>query len=313
MELLVVDDCSTDDTAGVATKLGARVLRMPHNGGPGAARNRGVEEALGAIVVFVDADVVVGPGALAGIVAAFETDPEVAAVFGSYDDEPAFASLLSQYKNLYHHFVHQQGNAEAETFWAGFGAVRRDAFLAVGGFDAERYPEPSIEDIELGYRLRRSGYRIRLDPSLQVKHLKRWTLRSWLRADIRCRAIPWSFLILEQRNLINDLNVRWSERVRTALVFLLCAAVLAGLFLHSAFLILAALALAVAVGSLWKLLAFFARRRGPFFAAAIVPLHLFYYLYCGVTFAFCWLIALVFRRRPILGPAGSLSGTAPGD
>jgi GT2 family glycosyltransferase len=313
LELIVVDDCSTDDTVEVARGRGAKVLRMARNGGPGAARNRGVDEARGEIVVFVDADVVVGPRALPGILRVLEEEPDVTAVFGSYDDEPAAKSPLSQYKNLYHHFVHQRGNPEAETFWAGFGAVRRGAFLAVGGFDAERYPEPSIEDIELGYRLRRAGHRIRLDRTLLVKHLKRWTLRSWLRADIRCRAIPWTFLILERGQLINDLNVRWSERLRTALVFLLCAAVVLGLVFHVAFLAVAGGLLGAAVGSLWQLVTFFAMRRGPLFAAFVVPLHLFYYLYCGATFVLCWLVASVFRRRPVLDPTGRLSGSAPGD
>ena len=58
--------------------------------------------------------------------------------------------MVSQYRNLLHHFVHQHGHAEASTFWAGCGAIRRAAFDAVGGFDAARFPRPSIEDIELG-------------------------------------------------------------------------------------------------------------------------------------------------------------------
>jgi GT2 family glycosyltransferase len=285
---------------------------MTHNGGPGAARNRGVVEARGEVIVFVDSDVVVGNGSLAGIIRVLADNPSVAAVFGSYDDEPAEPNLLSQYKNLYHHFVHQRGNPESETFWAGFGAVRREAFLDVGGFDAERYPEPSIEDIELGYRLRRAGYHIRLDGTLRVKHLKRWTLRSWLNADIRCRAIPWSFLILERRGLINDLNVRWTERLRTAIVFLQCGALVAGLF-NVYFLALAAVLLVLAVGSIWRLVSFFVKRRGLIFTALVIPFHLFYYIYCGATFALCWLIASVLRRRAVLDPAGSLSGSNTGD
>ena len=84
--------------------------------------------------------------------------------------------MVSQYRNLLHHFVHQEGNPEASTFWAGCGAVRRAAFDAVAGYDEARFRRPSIEDIELGYRLRRAGYRIRLDRDLQCTHLKRWRL-----------------------------------------------------------------------------------------------------------------------------------------
>jgi GT2 family glycosyltransferase len=60
------------------------------------------------------------------------------------------------------------------------------------------YGRPSIEDIEFGYRLRRVGYNIRLEKSLQVKHLKRWTGWSLVRTDFLNRALPWSLLILRE-------------------------------------------------------------------------------------------------------------------
>ena len=71
---------------------------------------------------------------------------------------------MSAFRNLLHHHVHQQAAGPATTFWAGLGAVRREAFLASAGFDAERYPVPSIEDIELGMRLAPTAARIGLDP-----------------------------------------------------------------------------------------------------------------------------------------------------
>jgi hypothetical protein len=113
--------------------------------------------------------------------------------------------------------------------------------------------------------------------------------------------------------MINDLNVRRAERARTALVFLICAAVLAGVVVDAWFLALAAALIVVAVVSLWELVWFFATRRGVAFAALVVPLHLFYYLYCGAAFLYCWLVATVFRRRPALDPARSLSGSNLGE
>jgi glycosyltransferase involved in cell wall biosynthesis len=207
-EVIVVDDASTDDSAAIACPPGARVISLLHQSGPGAARNRGVQEARGEIILFVDADVAIRPDALARVVADLEAGPEFAAVFGSYDDSPAEPSFISQYKNLYHHFTHQQGSEEAATFWAGCGAIRRDTFLASGGFEERWW---SIEDVELGYRLRRLGHRILLDKRLQGKHLKKWTFVSLLQADILHRAIPWSRLILESGNMINDLNLKRSD------------------------------------------------------------------------------------------------------
>src|SRR5262249_14448614 len=153
---------------------------------------------------FLDADVCVHADTLARIERHFSEHPEVAAIMGSYDDRPASAGVVSQFKNLFHHYVHQHSRTDAGTFWAGCGAVRAAAFTAVGGFD-ETYTRPCIEDIELGIRLRRQGQRIELDHDVQVTHLKRWTLGNLVTTDVRDRALPWLLLMWRDRTLPNDL------------------------------------------------------------------------------------------------------------
>src|SRR4051812_47426640 len=186
-EVIVVDDCSNDASADAARARGFQVVRLDARRGPAAARNEGARRTRGRVLLFLDADVLVRADTLARVEAFFKKHCETAALFGSYDDAPDAPGFVSQYKNLTHHFIHQRSRSDAETFWAGCGAVRRDAFERVGGFDETKYTRPSIEDIELGRRLRRRGFQIALDRHLQVKHLKRWTLLSLLRADIRDR------------------------------------------------------------------------------------------------------------------------------
>src|SRR6516165_596109 len=219
-ELIVVDDASTDDVSSTAAHFGTRFLRLTRNAGPAAARNHGARYARGQMLFFVDADVVVPNDAIGRIQTVLDRHGEIAAVFGSYDACPAAPGLVSRYRNLLHHFVHQTGKAEAATFWAGCGAVMRPAFDRVGGFDERRFPRPSIEDIELGYRLRRAGYRIFLDKSLQCMHLKRWTLRSIIHTDVVSRAIPWSRLIHVSCDAPDDLNVSCSPKASVALIAL---------------------------------------------------------------------------------------------
>src|SRR5438445_13200502 len=84
-EIIVVDDGSTDDTAIVADRMGVNVIRLGENSGVAAARNCGARHAGGEILFFVDADVVVAPGAVERVVKVFEDNPELSAVFGSYD------------------------------------------------------------------------------------------------------------------------------------------------------------------------------------------------------------------------------------
>ena len=170
-EVIVVDDTSSDETPTLAAEMGARVIPSGGRLGPGGARNQAAKLALGEILWFVDADVVVHDDAARELRGAF-SEPGIVAAFGSYDDVPPAQNFLSQYKNLVHHFYHHRGRTEASTFWAGCGGVRKDAFLKVGGFDVVRYTRPSIEDIELGYRLRAAGGRIVLSPALQGTHLR---------------------------------------------------------------------------------------------------------------------------------------------
>ena len=133
-------------------------------------RNHGADAARGQYLVFVDGDVAVHPETLGRIAATFAADATIDAVFGSYDTRPAAPNLFSQYKNLFHHFVHQEGRAEAWTFWTGCGAIRRSVFAAMGGFDPS-YDRPCIEDIELGVRLHKAGHRVVLRKDIQVTHL----------------------------------------------------------------------------------------------------------------------------------------------
>jgi hypothetical protein len=146
------------------------------------------------------------------------------------------------YRNLMHRYVHQQGRAEASTFWSGCGAIRRSVFLQHGGFD-ESYRRPAIEDIELGYRLVAAGHRIHLDRSLEVKHLKRWTFLNLVKTDIFDRGMPWTELILRDGNMPNDLNIQLSQRVSVALAFMLFGFALAGALYYKGLFLVPLLAL----------------------------------------------------------------------
>jgi GT2 family glycosyltransferase len=308
-ELIVVDDASPDDSALVARRAGATVITLEQNSGPAAARNRGAAAAAGEILFFVDADVAVAPDAVRRVAEAFAADPALGAVFGSYDDAPRAPGMVSQYRNLLHHWVHQQGNPEASTFWAGCGAVRRACFVEVGGFDASLFRRPAIEDIELGYRLRRHGYRILLDKQLQGKHFKGWTLYSVVKTDILSRAVPWSRLVLEGGGAPNDLNLKRGQRLSGLLVLLALACLILSP-LRPALLGLSAAALVSVVVLNRPLYHFFLARHGPWFLARALPLHWLYYLYSSLTYLAIW-IHVHARRSPRRMPA-TADAAAPG-
>ena len=248
------------------------VVREPARTGPAAARNAGAREANGDVLVFIDADIEIHADAFSRIRAAFADQDELVALFGSYDNAPAAPGVVSRFRNLLHHHVHQTSAGPATTFWGGIGAIRRQAFEEIGGFDEERFAVPSIEDIELGMRLTAAGARIVLDPGIQGTHLKRWTLGQMLRTDLRDRGIPWVQLLLESRGGSSALNLSWRHRLSTASVVLGAGALLLGR-LRTA--LAATGALLVLNRSFYTLLA---RRRGGFEAMAGVGLHALHHL-----------------------------------
>ncbi len=242
------------------------VVDAPAGLGPAAARNLGAQRARGELFVFVDSDVVVHTDSLERLRSTFAADDALVAVFGSYDDTVATRGAVSAFRNLLHHVVHQRSRGEASTFWAGLGAVRRDAFVTAGGFDAARYPRASIEDIELGARLAARG-RIVLDPSVQGTHLKQWTLLSMVTTDFARRGVPWVELLAERRRPARTLNLGWRERVSAA------AAVGAAAALFTRRPRLAAIMLAWELALNRDLFALLVRRVGIGGAAAGVGLH----------------------------------------
>lgn len=294
-QVLVVDDSSTDASVEIARELGAVVISTGGRLGPGAARNLAAEKVEENILWFVDSDVVVHDDAVDHLRSGF-TDDGVVAVFGSYDDQPPAPNFLSQYKNLVHHHYHNRGREEASTFWAGCGAVRREAFLAVDGYNVEKFKRPSIEDIDLGYRLIDAGGRIRLVTGVKGSHLKVWRLFNLIHTEVFCRAIPWSRLMLTRSGLVDDLNVSSSERYKAVLAaMLLLAIVMAGFGVVSWWFVLALIMIALMVNK--DLLLLFYRQKGPLFALAGMAFHQVYYLYSSAAFAYAWIEQRVLRPR----------------
>jgi GT2 family glycosyltransferase len=221
-QCIVVDDWSSEPVSHIVEEFGYTHIRTPSHVGPAAARNLGASRVDSDILFFTDDDVEIQADTLTKVRTAFEADPALTALIGSYDGDPGHSDFLSQYRNLQHHFVHQVSRREASTFWSGCGAIRRNEFSKIGGF-CEGYRRPSVEDIELGYRLHAQGLRIRLDKGLQVKHLKHWTLARLLVTDVRDRGFLWARLSLDRRFMPVDLNLTILSRFSVLLAALTAA------------------------------------------------------------------------------------------
>ncbi len=283
-EIIVVDDASTDGRAETARKYGVSLHELTSNVGPARARNVGAEQASGDVLWFLDADVEVPPKAVGLVMRYFDDHPDYAAAIGSYDDDPSEPNACSQFKNLFHHFVHQTAGPTVSSFWSGCGLIRTDVFRKAGGFNESYWRQPSVEDIHLGYLLGRRGHQIHMLKELQVKHRKRWTLVNLIRTDVFQRAVPWTAMLLHNRGRGgSELNLGWQARasvVSVYLALLAAAAAIASPWAWAAGLVF--LTLPVVLN--WKLVSFFRRRRGWSFLLRAIPLLLLYFFYCGLGF-----------------------------
>jgi glycosyltransferase involved in cell wall biosynthesis len=140
LEVIVIDDGSEDETAAVATRFGARVLRLPHRG-PARARNEGARLASSEILVFIDADMAAAPGSIAALLTPIVASEAV----GSFSKELYLGNPESRWARAYCR-IRRLGCPRLlpESFpeeWANYRAVRKDRFLAVGGYDDVGYGE----------------------------------------------------------------------------------------------------------------------------------------------------------------------------
>lgn len=181
-EVIVVDDCSTDDSLVVAKRFPCRVIELETNCGAASAKNRGAEKAGGDVIFFTDADVLVEEGSLS-LIAQDLADPDISGVVGLLCSELGYNNFSSQYKNLWMHYTYARLPRYVGVFYTSAAAIRRTVFQQTTGFD-ENYRGASVtEDTEFGQRLLTAGHTIYLDKRLVVKHDKYYSLAGLARTD----------------------------------------------------------------------------------------------------------------------------------
>jgi cellulose synthase/poly-beta-1,6-N-acetylglucosamine synthase-like glycosyltransferase len=175
-EVIVVDDGSTDGTRQVVQGYEVTLLDQSHEG-PAAARNRGVAASSGEVVLFTDADCVPAPDWIDEMARPFQ-DQDVVGVKGAYRTRqrgvmPRFVQC--EYEERYERMAKLKQIDFIDTYSAGY---RRQIFLTEGGFDTD-YPDASVEDQELSFRLAERGYKMVFNPRAIVYHRHPETLRAY--------------------------------------------------------------------------------------------------------------------------------------
>lgn len=200
MEVIIVDDCSTDDTVDIVKRYPARVIRMDRNGGPARARNRGVNEAAGDIILFFDSDVIVLDGTIREVEEYFQKRPEAQCIIGICSTTPLNSGFVPTYMAMfeYIHLIGQQ-NDRVSVFAPRCGAIKKDFFIRIGGYN-EQYKGADVEDFELARRINKQDCII-LNPRLLVRH-QFADFRQALKIYFK-RTVLWVHLFFKEKKLDN--------------------------------------------------------------------------------------------------------------
>ncbi|HDL63797.1 MAG TPA: glycosyltransferase [Proteobacteria bacterium] len=196
LEVIVVDDASTDSSALIAEEFPVRLLRHKLCRGAAASRNDGAAAARGEIIIFIDSDVIIPPDTIR-IIERDLTDPAVSGVIGLFRPGTRYKGFCSGYKNFYMHYTYQKLPERVQVFFTSIAAIRKEIFDRSGGFDTA-YRGSSIEDMEFGLRITESGHQILLDQNLQVEHLKQYNLANLIKTGF-LRASGVTKIILRDR------------------------------------------------------------------------------------------------------------------
>ncbi|HDO25713.1 MAG TPA: glycosyltransferase family 2 protein, partial [Nitrospirae bacterium] len=199
-EVIIVDDCSTDNTVEAVKKYPVKLIRLTENSGPGKARNMGVKTAHGDIIFFLDSDVTVTAGTIEEAADFFKSSPSVNCVIGVCEKEPLNSGFVPRYMALFE-YVHLKGSRydEVSVFAPRCGAIKKNLFEKIGGYN-ETYKGADVEDFELARRINRTD-RIILNRRMVVKHQFanfRQAVKNYFK-----RAFMWVRLFIKEKRFDN--------------------------------------------------------------------------------------------------------------
>jgi len=166
IEIVVVDDGSTDASPRIAEEFSVRLIRTA-NAGVSAARNTGVRHSTGDILFFLDSDIALRPDAVQHAVDVLESDPGIGFVCGIYDSVPLIDDgPVERYKVLHGHYWRRRTAGEVKAAYFSLGAMPRSAYDRAGPLDESLR---DTEDVEYGARLSAVST-VLLDPRIVGRH-----------------------------------------------------------------------------------------------------------------------------------------------
>lgn len=273
-EVIVVDDCSTDCSREIIKKFPCKLIELDKHSGASRARNIGARNSSGKIIFFMDADCIAEENTLTVAVETI-TRQENTVVGGTYTMIPYDDNFFSSFQSIFINYFETR-KKEPDYIAAHGMLIDSVVFDKSGGFSEDFLP--IIEDVEFCHRLRKSGYRLIMNPDLLVRHVFNFTLFKSLKNAFR-KAKFWTVYSLSNKDLFADSGTA-SIELKINSAFFLIDAVLISVFLLSGkavFLFVVSLILIFNLYTNRGLINSFYKAKGALFAVAATAYYIMLY------------------------------------
>ncbi len=200
-EVIVVDDGSEDNSVSVIAQYPCKLVQLSKHGGAAVARNQGVRHARGAILFFTDADCLLQDDTLALAAATLAAEGPGTIVGGTYTVTPYDRRFCSRFQSVFIRYFESRRAPAADYIATHALAMDADSFRWHKGFT--HGPLPILEDVEFSHRLRRAGFRLVMNPAIQVQHIFNYSLLRSLR-NAFTKSMYWTGYAIGNRDLLAD-------------------------------------------------------------------------------------------------------------
>lgn len=200
-EVIVVDDCSRDNSLPIIKKYPCRLIGLTEHGGASKARNTGAVNSSGEIILFIDADCLLQPDTLATAVAAYRGEGPGVVIGGTYTWQPYDRDFFSRFQSIYIHYSETKNSSNPDYIATHAMLISAELFRKTGGFDENFLP--ILEDVEFSHRLKRLGFSLRIKPDIQVRHIFHFSFLRSMRNGIK-KSKYWSLYSIKNKDILTD-------------------------------------------------------------------------------------------------------------
>jgi glycosyltransferase involved in cell wall biosynthesis len=223
-EVIVVDDCSEDDSVAIIKQFPCRLIALEKRTGAAQARNIGAEQSRGDILFFTDADCVLEKDTLANAAIFLASSGVDTIVGGTYTKKPYDQGFFNSFQSIFIHYSETKNCADPDYLATHGLVITRALFKKSGGFPADFMP--ILEDVEFSHRMKKMGYQLRINPHLLVRHIFNYSLSKSIRNAI-IKSTFWTLYSLRNKDLTADSGTASIElKINVVTLFLVLALII---------------------------------------------------------------------------------------